>query len=514
MLFLTNKLYRYVTIICRMSFIKPIIIFSLLIIFPTYSQIVDDFILADSTMNPKFAIDHKNQLHIVWDSYMIGNIYYSNYDSLWNVIKAPKIISETDWNITSNIALNKTHFATVWEQRLWSFNSFIDGSLYKLNGDLIEKFFYIYGYNDYNDTYFDAYRKEPDICFLSDSNYIVVWYGGGAPLPDNSSVYGQIVDKSGIKLGSNILLSDAHLINEEASCGNVSIAANILSDKFALFWSDNRYGPKELYYRLFSKNGEALDSSFKASSDTGKIATFSVDAVMDSIGNFMVTYGQAIGDNIYNLYLEIFNNYGIKKVQRLKVNEKNIYTLPTPSISLDFDDKFVISWCQKNDSNNIYIVAQRFNKDGQIIGKNFELTKHENPGNQVYPNIILRNGKIYSVWCEEIQSWANVIDFNNPPPSVNTEENEILDNFILMQNYPNPFNAKTRISYQIPKKSKIKLQVFDILGRKVKTLVNEVQPIGRYNISFEGLDLASGIYIYSLIVNNEFYKSRKMFLLK
>lgn len=87
------------------------------------------------------------------------------------------------------------------------------------------------------------------------------------------------------------------------------------------------------------------------------------------------------------------------------------------------------------------------------------------------------------------------------------------DLFSLSQNYPNPFNPSTKISYRIKEKGHVYLKVFDILGKEVATLINKVQTPGQYNISFNGNNLPSGIYIYSLEINNKTL-SKKMALLK
>ena len=73
--------------------------------------------------------------------------------------------------------------------------------------------------------------------------------------------------------------------------------------------------------------------------------------------------------------------------------------------------------------------------------------------------------------------------------------------FILRQNYPNPFNPSTVIEYSIPSAGLVSLEVYDILGKKVETLVNEYQNGGSYKIIFRRKDLSSGIYFYRLIVS-------------
>ncbi len=83
----------------------------------------------------------------------------------------------------------------------------------------------------------------------------------------------------------------------------------------------------------------------------------------------------------------------------------------------------------------------------------------------------------------------------------------------LNQNYPNPFNPSTNISYSIPKSEFISLIVYNVLGEKVKTLVNEVQPAGEHMVNFNADNLASGMYIYKITVGN-FVRTMKMTLLK
>ncbi len=87
------------------------------------------------------------------------------------------------------------------------------------------------------------------------------------------------------------------------------------------------------------------------------------------------------------------------------------------------------------------------------------------------------------------------------------------EEFVLEQNYPNPFNPSTTITYQVPKLSFISLKVYNILGNEVESLVNEEKYAGRYSVNFNASNLASGVYIYRLRVN-DYVSSNKMLLLK
>jgi hypothetical protein len=85
--------------------------------------------------------------------------------------------------------------------------------------------------------------------------------------------------------------------------------------------------------------------------------------------------------------------------------------------------------------------------------------------------------------------------------------------FSLSNAYPNPFNPTTHINYTITEKSLVKLVVYDITGREVATLVNGWIDVGSYEVEFDGANLASGVYFYSLTAG-DFSAVKKMLLIK
>lgn len=88
-----------------------------------------------------------------------------------------------------------------------------------------------------------------------------------------------------------------------------------------------------------------------------------------------------------------------------------------------------------------------------------------------------------------------------------------VEDYHLAQNYPNPFNPATTIYYQVKQRGLVQLLVYDMTGKKVATLVNESQESGGYNVRFNASRFPSGIYIYSLKIN-DFYEVHKMTLMK
>ncbi|MBS1517881.1 MAG: T9SS type A sorting domain-containing protein [Bacteroidetes bacterium] len=91
------------------------------------------------------------------------------------------------------------------------------------------------------------------------------------------------------------------------------------------------------------------------------------------------------------------------------------------------------------------------------------------------------------------------------------------DDFSISQNYPNPFNPTTKINFGIPVSGQVNLTIYDISGKEVAVLVNEVKTAGSYSVSFNGVNLSSGIYFYRISVNangKSFAETKKMNLIK
>jgi plastocyanin len=101
----------------------------------------------------------------------------------------------------------------------------------------------------------------------------------------------------------------------------------------------------------------------------------------------------------------------------------------------------------------------------------------------------------------------------NSATDVKTVRETIPDNFVLMQNYPNPFNPATTISFALGAKSFVLLTVFDLVGKRVGTLLSVELPPGRYSQQWNAADLPSGVYFYRLQAG-DFGETKKLILLR
>lgn len=128
---------------------------------------------------------------------------------------------------------------------------------------------------------------------------------------------------------------------------------------------------------------------------------------------------------------------------------------------------------------------------------------------------LIDDARIYNVALTDVQV-AEL--YNQSATAVKDKSNTIPGNFGLSQNYPNPFNPQTRIDYQVSQTTKVNISVYNILGKLVTTLVDEVKSPGQYSINWNstdnnGLQVSSGIYMAKMIGNN-YSATRKLILLK
>jgi hypothetical protein len=94
------------------------------------------------------------------------------------------------------------------------------------------------------------------------------------------------------------------------------------------------------------------------------------------------------------------------------------------------------------------------------------------------------------------------------------DSEEVPDGYLLGQNHPNPFSSTTSIKYYLPQKVKVTLEILDVSGRTIETLIDNVESIGEHITTYDGSGLSSGTYLYRLRTSTGFTQSKKMLLVK
>lgn len=214
-----------------------------------------------------------------------------------------------------------------------------------------------------------------------------------------------------------------------------------------------------------------------------------------------------VADNYYNLnkftdklvLTDSENKSIVLYFSRENINTGVLEMPPVPPANA-FDIRFASNSLIANlsDLNQININYAKFPLTFEFLTKdntNIILTNNSN----INENYKLKNG--------------DKIVLSGNSNSISVKSDFTPSDFSLSQNYPNPFNPGTIIKYSIPVDGYVLLTVFNGLGQEIKTIVNEIQKAGNYNIYFEASDLSSGVYYYEIKVGN-FRDIKKMMLMK
>jgi len=168
----------------------------------------------------------------------------------------------------------------------------------------------------------------------------------------------------------------------------------------------------------------------------------------------------------------------------------------------------ILKWTTLTELNNDKFIIQRKNNEtwiniGEVLGSGISNSeKHYS-----YNDKLSSNGKftyrIMQVDYNGSLSFSNEIVIENTLPA----------DFTMEQNYPNPFNPSTVIKYSLPRESFVKIQLYNLTGELIKSLVEQKKEAGTYTVEFDGKNYPSGIYIYRISAG-AFCKTMKMMLVK
>ena len=213
-------------------------------------------------------------------------------------------------------------------------------------------------------------------------------------------------------------------------------------------------------------------------------------------------------------------------------------------VTLKYDPSGNLKWevtynGSKNTDDFAVGLALDYQYNSYIIGYslvdkyyNYSLVKYDTNGVKLWDEDLQNNssandipvnlfvddkGSIIIGGNSENISWSmfNLMEYSQPgfiPTGISESLNRDYT-YRLYQNFPNPFNPVTTIKYTIPKSNFVNIKLYDILGREIKTLVAREEAAGNYEIKFDGSDLSSGIYFYTMSVEN-YISTRKMIILK
>jgi hypothetical protein len=176
-------------------------------------------------------------------------------------------------------------------------------------------------------------------------------------------------------------------------------------------------------------------------------------------------------------------------------------------------------WTDNSTALNFFVISQTPTVDSdyhtfalvseQWVSVDIPLTTFPNVDlTDVFQFKVEGNGTIY---------WDNFYFYSNPV-GVDNRSETLPQGFALEQNFPNPFNPSTTIRYELPEEAMVNVTIYDMLGRQVKTLINQTQDAGYKSVIWDatndyGKPVSAGIYLYQ-IQAGEYIRTKKMVLLK
>jgi carboxypeptidase T len=248
------------------------------------------------------------------------------------------------------------------------------------------------------------------------------------------------------------------------------------------------------------------------------------DSAENGFGNWTTTNTWAVTSSQYHSPSNSFTdspsgNYGNSANNSMTLNfPLNLSTMPVVYLSYwhRYATEAGYDFCYVEvSSNNGTNWSQVTSYNGNMTTwtyQSFDITSYCNSSSNVRIRFRLTSdaGSVADGWyVDDIK----ILGYQSPILGVGSNGNLTPNKYTLEQNYPNPFNPATQINYSIAKEGLVKISIYDVLGREVKTLVNEVKTPGFYAVDFDGTNLSSGMYFYRM-ESGSFTDTKKMTLIK
>jgi hypothetical protein len=351
--------------------------------------------------------------------------------------------------------------------------------------------------NDLRLTESLGYSRNPTVAFF-ESNVHVVWR-------DNRDGNYEVYYKRSTDLG-NTWEIDRRLTNDPDDSYNPSIS---LSDSLIhLAWQDGRAGNNEIFYKRSTDNGVNWTTDTRLTFNIGisynPVITVSPSALhvifRDSrFGEYDIFYLRSTDEGI---------TWEGERMLTHNTADSLVFTVAASGSALH------MVWEDDRDGN-YEIYYKRSLDEGVSWEQDTRLTN--DAGFSFYAFVSAADSVVHVLWYDN-RDGNNEIYYKrnmkgNSPVQVQNINAIDPYGYSLFQNYPNPFNPMTVIRYSLSDNRFVLLKVYDANGRQVKTLVNDNQNKGTYEIDFDGTNLSSGIYFYK-ITAGDFHTVRRMLLVK
>ncbi len=451
------------------------------------------------------AFDHNSVLHYVHRDRGNGDLMYSKYDTMLNsltqieaVVVAPVPLQGPQLTVgISKILLS-------FRYRAIGMYSTIDGRYIYLDNDSLSNYMIIGPDNGFmHNSWHNAVHTSAD-------QFLVSWATFESTMgpPDE----GVRMRTLGEEMGE---LTPA-FIND--TLGDVSSPTQLcyspVSEVSFLTWSENR---SVLYGQMVDVEGALVGESFEVVNDTTLSELFYHKTIYLDSGDFVVFWVES-GQPDWHLFSRKYNAQGIPISSKSRID-------PDECVFWEFDvtrdstgNMILIMSGRFPATSSIDIYAYKLDQSAEVVGDIYKITSSEPGQSRVGVKVLLHNDKVYTFWREELELWANISSYSNPPTAIHSMDISTPESFLIHSAYPNPFNPSTTIEYALHEQQTVTLNIFDVNGRIVRTTVNALQAPGLHEMVWngtdnEGLQVSTGVY-FARLQAGEYSSVVKMVYLK
>jgi len=300
--------------------------------------------------------------------------------------------------------------------------------------------------------------------------------------------------------------TDVQLTNDPGFSIYPSISVSGLNVHVA--WVDSRDGNNEIYYKRSSDGGMSWVNDTRLTDDISSSEFPSISSAGQNVYVGWMDNGDAAKWEIYYKRSTDGGN-SWESNTRLTYSPENARN---PSVSA-FGQNVHVVWYDNRDGNNelYYNLSTDYGTNW-----NTDLRITNNSAGTERPSIYVEDLSVHVVWQDKRDGNWEIYYKQNPtgnPVDVQYINSGIPTDYSLSQNYPNPFNPGTTIQFSIPEQAYVQIEIFNLLGKNISTLIAEEMKAGNYKYYWNAVNYASGIYIYR-ITANKFVSTRKMILMK
>ncbi|MCE1165685.1 MAG: T9SS type A sorting domain-containing protein [Bacteroidetes bacterium] len=360
--------------------------------------------------------------------------------------------------------------------------------------------------------------QSPSISCDTSGNFVVVFQRKITLTYIN--IYCQLLDSNGVKIGGNKKINDDSLATVKHQH---PVVTKRCDGSFIIAWHDYRPpsigGSDDVYMQIFDKFGNKVGVNTRVNNDTVQLDFQTLPQISsDDSGRFAIVFTETLdySGSIYNL-LQLYNPDGSPNGTNIRFSNNGSEQYPL--ISKRRNGDMVV--CFRRDAVSQYVpYIQRINAAGTNIGAPFLMTNYYTTTGKVSSSICLYYDRIITVWNDSRfgspDIFFNIRSFINPDSVTYVRQisSVIPEEYKLFQNYPNPFNPITNFKFQIQSYSNVRISVYDITGKEIERIIDGYQKPGIYSVRFDGSNLSSGIYFYTMIVDGKTIDSKKMILIK